>query len=45
MVFASTVCFPAVTIVDEEVGDVAEDFEHDSVVERHGDGDDGGNDE
>ena len=41
MGFASTVCFPVVTIVDEEVGDVAEDFEQDSVVERHGGGDDG----
>ena len=26
------VCFPIVTIVDEEGGDVAEDFKRDSVV-------------
>ena len=45
MGFAGTVCFPVVAIVDEEVSDVAEDFEQDSVVERHGDGDDGGDDE
>ena len=45
MGFVRTVCFPVVTIVDEEVGDVAEDFERDSIVERHGDDDDGGDDE
>ena len=42
MGFASTICFPVVAIVDEEVGDSAEDFERDSVVERHGGDDDGG---
>ena len=45
MGFASTVFFPVVTIVDEEVGDFAEDFERDSIVEQHGGGDDGGDDE
>ena len=45
MGFASTVSFPVVTIVDEEVSDVAEDFQQDRVVERHGDGYDGGDDE
>ncbi len=42
MGFASTICFPVVAIVGEEVGDFAEDFKRDSVVERHdGDVDDG----
>ena len=29
------ICFPIVAIVVEEVGDVAEDFKQDSIVERH----------
>ena len=41
MGFASTVCFPVEPIVDKEIGDFAEDFEQDGVVERHGDGSDG----
>ena len=32
------ICFPIVSVVDKEVDDVAEDFEQDSIVERH-DGD------
>jgi hypothetical protein len=40
--FAITISFPIVAIVYEEVGDFAEDFERDSVAERHdGDVDDG----
>ena len=39
---ASTVCFPVVAIVYEEVGDFTEGFEQDGVVEWHGDDDDGG---
>ena len=42
MSFAITISFPIVAIVYEEVGDFAEDFERDSVAERHdGDVDDG----
>ena len=29
------VCFPIVAVVDEEVGDVVEDFERDGIVEWH----------
>jgi len=35
------VCVPVLAIVDEEVGDIAECFELDGVVERHGGGNDG----
>ena len=38
MSFASTISFPIVAIVYEEVGDFAEDFKQNSVAERH-DGD------
>ena len=38
MSFDITISFPIVAIVSEEVGDFAEDFERDSVAERH-DGD------
>ena len=42
MSFAITISFPIVAIVYEEVGDFSEDFERDSVAERHdGDVDDG----
>ena len=42
MSIAITISFPIVAIVYEEVGDFAEDFERDSVAERHdGDVDDG----
>ena len=42
MDFASTICFPVVAIVDEEVSDFAEGFKQYSIVEQHGGGDDGG---
>ena len=35
MSISITISFPIVAIVYEEVGDFAEDFEQDSVVERH----------
>ena len=29
------VCFPIVAVVDEEVGDVAEDFKRDGIMKWH----------